>query len=835
MSENPYNFEGLNDEEVLRSRKLHGSNSINKVKGSRLLNVFKDIFLEPMFLILLATASIYFILGSYNEGIFLLCAIVLISTISFYQSARSKKALDALKEYTQTLSTVIRNNELVEIRSDEIVIDDLVVASEGELITADGELLQLNDFTVNESILTGEAFSVYKELEGPEKNLVFKGTAVVSGQCVFKTKQVGVNTKLGEIDTSLGKIKKVKSPLQEQISSFVKKMAIIGIGIFLIIWGISFKASGDLLDSLLKGLTIAMSVLPEEIPVAFATFMALGASRLMKLGIVVKQTQTIETLGSVTVLCTDKTGTITENRMELTKIYTHLNSKTSSDQNWNSEEAFNLIETAMWASESVPFDAMEKSLHHFYETLAEVDERPDYKMIHEYPLGGKPPMMTHIFQNEQGSRKIAMKGSLEAVLEHSILTKEEKSNVESIAAQLALEGLRILGVGAADFNGDEFPKTQQEFRFKFIGILGFYDPPKKNIAETLQKLYAAGIKIKILTGDNEITTAAIAKMVNFENEHTAITGEELMKLSSEEFEQKVRDTNIFTRIFPEVKLKIINTLKAQDEIVGMTGDGVNDALALKAAHIGIAMGKRGSDIAKESSSLILSDDDFSKMVEAVAMGRKIYVNLKKAIQYIISIHIPIILTVALPVVLGWIYPVIFTPIHVIFLELIMGPTCSIIYENEPLEKFSMTRAPRKMKDTFLRWRDLTVSVIQGLVITIGCLFIYQFAIRNLYPEEATRAMVFSTLIVSNIFLTLVNRSFYHSIFTTLRYKNKLIGGIVILSFMLLAIILYQPWVANLFEVTALNLSQLLILFITAFVIVFWFEIYKWIIRRNHSG
>jgi len=835
MSDNPYNFKGLNDEEVLRSRKLHGSNSINKVKGSRLLNVFKEIFLEPMFLILLATASIYFILGSYNEGIFLLCAIVLISTISFYQSARSKKALDALKEYTQTLSTVIRNNELVEIRSDEIVIDDLVVASEGELITADGELLQLNDFTVNESILTGEAFSVYKELEGPEKNLVFKGTAVVSGQCVFKTKQVGANTKLGEIGTSLGKIKKVKSPLQEQISSFVKKMAIIGIGIFLIIWGVSFKASGDLLDSLLKGLTIAMSVLPEEIPVAFATFMALGAYRLMKLGIVVKQTQTIETLGSVTVLCTDKTGTITENRMELTKIYTHLNSKTSSAQNWNSEEAFNLIETAMWASESVPFDAMEKSLHHFYEILAEVDERPDYKMIHEYPLGGKPPMMTHIFQNEQGSRKIAMKGSLESVLEHSILTKEEKSNVESIAAQLALEGLRILGVGAADFKGDEFPKTQQEFRFKFIGILGFYDPPKKNIAETLQKLYAAGIKIKILTGDNEITTAAIAKIVNFKNEHTAITGEELMKLSSEEFEQKVRDTNIFTRIFPEVKLKIINTLKAQDEIVGMTGDGVNDALALKAAHIGIAMGKRGSDIAKESSSLILSDDDFSKMVDAVAMGRKIYVNLKKAIQYIISIHIPIILTVALPVVLGWIYPVIFTPIHVIFLELIMGPTCSIIYENEPLEKFSMTRAPRKMNDTFLQWRDLTVSVIQGLVITIGCLFIYQFAIRNLYSEEATRAMVFSTLIVSNIFLTLVNRSFYHSIFTILRYKNKLIGGIVILSFMLLAIILYQPWIANLFEVTALNLSQLLILFITAFVVVFWFEIYKWIIRRNHSG
>jgi len=833
MSENPYSFEGLNDEQVLHSRKTHGSNSINNIQDSRFWTVFKEIFFEPMFLILLATSTIYFILGELTEGIFLLYAIVLISAISFYQSARSRKALDALKQYTQTLTTVIRNNEVEKIKSEEIVIDDLVIASEGELITADGIVLQLNDFSVNESILTGEAFSITKNPENTEENLVYSGTAVVSGQCVFRVTQIGATTKLGEIDTSLNKIKKVNSPLQQQISSFVKKMAIAGVVVFLIIWGISFRSSGDLLESLLKGLTIAMSVLPEEIPVAFATFMALGAYRLMKLGIVVKQTQTIETLGSVTVLCTDKTGTITENRMELARIYVFKNDRVTDDANWNTPEDLHLIETGMWASETVPFDPMEKSLHHIYESLMKTDERQNFKMIHEYPLGGKPPMMTHIFQNEEGIRKISVKGSLEAVLANSILTSEEKKKIETIAAQFASEGLRVLGVGQSDYDKKEFPETQEEFNFRFVGLLGFYDPPKKNIAETLEKLYAAGIKIKILTGDNEVTTSAIAKIVNFKNDQPAVTGEELMNLSSQEFEQKVRETNIFTRIFPEVKLKIINTLKAQNEIVGMTGDGVNDAPALKAAHIGIAMGKRGSDIAKESSSLILSDDDFGKMVDAVAMGRKIYLNLKKAIQYIISIHIPIILTVALPVILGWIYPVIFTPVHVIFLELIMGPTCSVIYENEPLEKFSMVSPPRKMNDTFLRWRDLSVSIVQGLIITLGCLFIYQFSVKNMYSEETTRAMVFGTLIIANIFLTLVNRSFYYSFWTTLHYKNRLIGGIVTLSFALLLLIIYQPWVASLFQLQALSLYQFLILFTVGFVSVFWFEIFKWILRINH--
>ncbi|QED36583.1 cation-translocating P-type ATPase [Antarcticibacterium arcticum] len=832
VKENPFPFRGLTAQEVSGSRAVHGQNTIEDNHSGFFWYNLKEIVREPMFLLLLATSIIYFILREFSEGFFLLGAIVLISAISFYQNARSKKALSALKEYTQSLSTVIRDKQLQKIKSEEIVVDDVVVANEGELITADGVLLQQNDFLVNESILTGESLSIAKTIEDPDKNLVYKGTAVVSGQGVYRVTQIGKATKLGRINTSLSEIEKIRSPLQQQISRFVKQMAIGGFLIFLVIWGISFYNSRDVFDSLLKGLTIAMSVLPEEIPVAFATFMALGAYRLMKLGIIVKHTQTIETLGSATVICTDKTGTITQNKMELFKVYDHKTGRTAEKDHWKESEFQNIIRIAMWASEIVPFDPMERSIHKAYKTFSTEDERPKFSMVHEYPLGGKPPMMTHIFENAEGKRIIAVKGAPEAVINHSGLSNAEKEKIMTEISRMASKGFRVLGVGEAFFDGKDFPEKQEEFKFEFLGLVGFYDPPKENINETLQHLYNAGIRIKLITGDNPATTHTIARLVNLQGSNDAVTGEELMNLNQEEFDRKVSQASVFSRIFPEIKVKIVNSLKRQHEIVGMTGDGVNDAPALKAAHIGIAMGRRGSDLAKESSSLILSDDDFGKMVDGVAMGRKIYYNLKKAIQYIISIHIPIILTVALPVILGWVYPVIFSPVHVIFLELIMGPTCSIIYENEPLEKNSMLKPPRAMDQTFLRWKELSVSVFQGLMITAVCLGIYQYSVLHMYSEDLTRTMVFSTLIVANIFLTLVNRSFYFSIWTTFKYKNSLIWVIISVSFVILLFMVYNPGLGSFFKLEPMATNQLLIVLVAGFASVIWFEIYKAIIRRR---
>ena len=577
-----------------------------------------------------------------------------------------------------------------------------------------------------------------------------------------------------------------------------------------------------------------MSILPEEIPVAFTTFMALGAWRLMKMGIVVKQMKTVETLGSATTICTDKTGTITENRMSFAKLFSLSSNKISQPDDSLTKDEIELVKTAMWASEPIPFDPMEVALHQTYKELVQNDERPAYKMIHEYPLDGKPPMMTHIFEDHNGNRIIAAKGAPEALLNISKLTETEKQQLNKAVHHLSTDGYRVLGVGVSNFKGDDYPKKQQDLPFQFKGVVAFYDPPKKNIQKVLEDFYTAGISVKIITGDNAETTAAIAKQIEFRGCEKTISGEELMKLQEDELKICVRDTNIFTRMFPEAKLKIINALKSNDEIVAMTGDGVNDGPALKASHIGIAMGKKGTEIAKQAASLILLEDDLSKMVNAIAMGRKIYSNLKKAIQYIISIHIPIILTVFIPLALGWIYPNIFSPIHIIFLELIMGPTCSIIYENEPMEKNTMLKKPKALTTSFFNWKELSMSIIQGLVITIGTLSVYQYSVVNGYDEALTRTMTFTVLIAANIFLTLINRSFYYSIFTTLRYKNNMVLFIIFITIAILGLILYIKPLTTFFEFKTLNLQQLLTCTLIGFISVIWFEIVKLIKRKKEK-
>jgi Ca2+-transporting ATPase len=475
---------------------------------------------------------------------------------------------------------------------------------------------------------------------------------------------------------------------------------------------------------------------------------------------------------------------------------------------------------------------MEIALHNAYTQLIEKDERPSFSMIHEYPLDGKPPMMTHIFEDKTGKKIIAAKGAPEALMNVSNLSATEKLQIEETIKTLAKDGYRVLGVGEAIYNNTDYPKTQQEFKFTFKGIVAFYDPPKKNIQDVLKSFYAAGIKVKIVTGDNAATTSAIAKQIGFTGYDKSLTGDELMNLSDEELKKKVSETYLFTRMFPEAKLRIINAFKSNNEIVAMTGDGVNDGPALKAAHIGIAMGKKGTEIAKQAASLILVEDDLSKMVDAIAMGRKIYTNLKKAIQYIISIHIPIILTVFIPLALGWIYPNIFSPVHVIFLELIMGPTCSIIYENEPMEKNTMQQLPRPFTSTFFNLKELATSIIQGLMITAGTLAVYQYAVYNGANEDLTRTMVFTTLIASNIFLTLINRSFYYSLLTTLKYKNNLVVIIILSTVLLSGILICIKPLAHFFLFQALRIQELGMSLFIGFLSVGWFELVKWRTRRK---
>lgn len=834
MAVENFGIKGLTDLQVEQARKAHGRNTLTYKTESGFLDALKSIAKEPMVILLLVASSIYFISGNIGDGIFLAGAIVLVGSISLLQDSRSRKALENLKNLTQPNSRVIRNGEVIEIPSEELVIGDCIMVEEGTIIPADGIIVHSNDFSVNESILTGESFSVFKDADKPD-NFIFSGTTVVSGLAIATIAAIGNKTELGKIGKSLESIREEKTPLERQIANFVKNMSIWGGIAFLLVWGINYFKSYDALDSLLKALTLAMSVLPEEIPVAFTTFMALGAWRLMKLGIVVKQMKTVETLGSATIICVDKTGTITENRMKLAKLFTMQSGITNVAGGELTDTEKELVTLGMWASEPIPFDPMETALHQAYAQLTPLDERPGYKMKHEYPLDGVPPMMTHLFEDSENHRIIAAKGAPEAFLDISGLTESEKKRISEAIMVLGKEGYRLLGVGMSNFQGDSFPMRQQDFPFIFKGIVAFYDPPKENIPSVLEHFDKAGIHVKLVTGDYSSTAVAIAKQTGFKGYENYISGKDLMQLTDSELRDKVKITQVFTRMFPDAKLRIIEALKANNEVVAMIGDGVNDGPALKAAHFGIAMGKKGTEIAKQAASLILVDDDLSRMIDAVAMGRKIYANLKKAIQYIISIHIPIILTVFMPLALGWVYPAIFSPIHVILLELIMGPTCSIIYENEPIEKNTMIKRPRPFTTTFFKFKELATSIVQGLMITVGALSVYQFAVAEGFNEPVTRTMVFMVLIVANIFLTLVNRSFYYSVWTTLKYKNNLVPLIIGITIVLSAFLLLLPPLTGFFQFEALNYKQLVICILVGSASVIWYELVKWIRRKTEGN
>lgn len=825
------NATGLTAEQVVQARQQFGPNRLSTKKTNRLLASVIRIAKEPMVVLLLVAGVIYAVSGKTGDALFLLAAIGFQAAISTYQYSRSKNALEKLKDFSQPACKVIRDGRVQEIKSEEVVVGDSLMVEEGTLVVADGDIIRSNDFSVDESILTGESLPVFRNKDSAD-HAVYSGTTVASGLAIAVVTAVGNDTRLGKIGKSLGRIREEKTPLELQIARFVRNMAITGTGIFIVVWIIHYSNSESLLTSLLASLTLAMSILPEEIPVAFTTFMALGAWRLMKNGIVVKQMKTVETLGSATVICVDKTGTITENQMTLANVFTFATGRLSDLSGPLTAEEQELISVGMWASEPIPFDPMEIALHQAYTRFAGNDERHGFRLVHEYPLSGKPPMMTHVFEDRHGKRIVAAKGALEAVMKAASLSPAEQERVNGIVRAVSGSGHRVLGVAEAVFTGNDFPADQRDLPFRFKGAVAFYDPPKHNIAQTLEAFYNAGISVKIITGDNAETTAAIARQIRFRGSEKTISGDELMQLEGDALADCVMSTAIFTRMYPEAKLRIIEALKSRQQVVAMTGDGVNDGPALKAAHIGIAMGKRGTEIAKEAASLILLEDDLSKMADAVEMGRKIYSNLKKAIRYIISIHVPIILTVFVPLALGWIYPTIFSPIHVIFLEIVMGPTCSIVYENEPIEQNLMRQAPKLLSVTFFRWRELGISIVQGLAITAGTLFVYRYAVHQGYGEALTRTMVFTDLVVANILLTLVNRSFYYSFRTTLKYKNGRVLFIIAVTAVILALQLLLPPLTAFFEFERLTFSQFLISAGTGIVSVSWFELVKYARRKS---
>lgn len=812
---------GLRTADVPAIQQKFGKNVFTQQPKGRVLVILKHIVTEPMFLVLLFAAGLYFLLGSVTEGMMMLTAILLVSAISFYEEIKSDHALEALKQYTAPLARVIRDGKETNIATTELVPGDVLLLHEGDLVPADAVILSANDLSVNESVITGESFPVEKQ--AGNNTPLYQGSTINSGACTAIITHTGNNTTLGKLGKAIAATPDEKTALQRQTQAFVKQLAFFGVAGFAIVFTVNFIRSGDWTASLLLGLTLAMAAIPEEIPVSFSSFMALGSYYMSRMGIIPRQAQIVENLGAANVLCLDKTGTLTENKMKVVMLYDHINGQLHDLDDQETPGNSRLLYIAALASERHPFDNMECAIMEAFQKDRQQEiVLPD--MIHEYPLEGKPPMMTHVYP--QGDAALAAaKGAVERILRVCHTEGPAREKIMAQANNMGRKGFRVLGVASAVIRNNVMPATQDEADWQLEGLVALYDPPRASAAGVIAKLYDAGIRVMLLTGDHHSTAAYIAARVGMYGCGQGITGDEVMQMNETTLRHIVKEEALYVRMFPEAKQKVIAALKADGYIVAMTGDGVNDGPAIKAAHVGIAMGKKGTEIARQAADLVITDDNLAMIPVAIEQGRRIYSNLKKAIRYIISIHIPIILVATIPLLLGWRYPNIFTPIHVIFLELIMGPTCSLFYEKEPVEDNIMQMPPRQKTNSLFSRNELFVSMIQGLLITAGVLSLFAFFMRT-HSLEETRTFVFTTLIISNICLTFANRSFTETFFKTMHYHNPLTPLITGLSVLLLVLIQLVPGIRQAFGLTPLSIGEYGICLATGFVSVAWFEVYK---------
>ena len=825
-------IKGLLPEQVPALQRQYGKNIFVANKEFRFLRVLKDVLLEPMFILLVIASVGYFILGEKNEGIMMVVAILVVVMISIYQEVKSSIALQNLQQYTEPRVTVIRGGNEYIISNLELVPGDIMVLGEGMKVPADAVIIESNDLTVNESVITGESLPVEKDITA-DRNILYQGSTIDSGKCIAAVTSTGNNTVLGKIGKSISVHQGSKTLLQAQVNRFVKRFAFFGFTAFLIIFIINYLHYGAFVTSLLFALTLAMSVIPEEIPVAFSSFMALGAYKMSKLGIISRQPQVIENLGAVSVLCLDKTGTLTENRMELKYVFNYKKDKLIDLADNASGRLDDVLLYGVLASEARPFDPMEKAILAANEQHNNEFIHEGFELVYEYPLEGRPPMMTHVYKRK-GEYIAAAKGAVERILQVCILNDNASSGIHQEVKNLASKGYRVLAVSSTEHTGNTFPQRQDDFKWNFEGLLALYDPPRQNVAAVMKTISDAKISIKILTGDYPETSMNIAEQSGINSGKHYLTGDAVMNMPDEELKLAVKQTSIFARMFPDAKVRVIKALKENGEIVAMTGDGVNDGPALKLADIGIAMGKRGTETARLASDLVLTDDNLERIATAISEGRKIFNNLLKALRYIISIHIPIILTASLPVIIGWKYPNIFTPVHVIFLELIMGPTCSIFFEKEPVETNIMLRQPRSRTISLFSFDELLVSIVQGLIITAGVMTLYYIFMKD-HSLEETRTIVFTTLIFSNIFLTFTGRSFTETIYHTIQYKNNLAPVVLFVSAGFLAALHLVPQVRNLFKLVPVTAHEFLLCAAVAFISVMWFEVYKAGLVKHRKG
>ena len=836
-------IQGLTEEKVKLKIAAEGFNELPSSKPKSLLHIALGVFQEPMFLLLVACGVLYLFLGDVQEGLMLLAFVFVIMGIEFYQEKKTEKALDALKDLASPRALVIRDGVEKRIAGREVVTDDIMILQEGDRVPADAKVLYSVNLSADESLLTGEPVPVRKSEwcegtmqarpGGDDLPFVFSGSMIVQGNGIAKVTTTALNTEIGKIGKALNEVKDEPTKLKLEMGSLVKKLAIIGIVLCLIVIAVYTITRGDLLKGFLAGITLAMAMLPEEFPVVLTIFLALGAWRISKKNVLTRKPAAVETLGSTTVLCTDKTGTLTKNKMTVSRLFNGKDFMTVSADCTFTEEFHEIIEFGILSSQVNPFDPMEKAITIVGDQFLKNTEHlhNDWSMIKEYPLSKELLAMSRVFNNiETKTRTIAAKGAPEAIFDLCHLSEERKSELAHAIDAMASSGLRVLGVAKDVEKMTELPEIQHDFNFEFVGLIGLSDPVRENVPQAVAECYKAGIRVIMITGDYPVTAINIGREIGLKNYKAVITGVQLEELSEHELAEKIKTVNIFARVVPEQKLKIVNALKHNNEIVAMTGDGVNDAPALKAANIGIAMGEKGTDVAREASSLVLMDDNFASIVGAVRMGRRIFDNLQKALGYIFAIHVPIAGLSLIPVFFADL-PLILWPVHIVFLELIIDPACSIVFEAEKEERNVMNRKPKAYDEPFFGLKKILLSCSQGIGILIIVFSVYLFGLKYGYSEREVRALAFTTLIASNIAVILSNRSWTRNIFQILATSNKTVKWVAGGAAFFLVLILNIPFLLNLFQFDKISFVEALFCIGAGFLSILWFEIYK-VVKTN---
>ncbi|TXN29521.1 cation-translocating P-type ATPase [Lacisediminihabitans profunda] len=841
---------GLSQAEALERLRTDGPNELPTAKPRNLLQQAWEIVRQPMLLLLLGAGTLNFVLAEPLDGAILMSFVVVVIGISIYQEHKTENALAALRDLSSPRALVIRDGQQVRIAGRDVVRGDVVLLVEGDRVPADAVLVDGVNVSVDESALTGESVPVRKtvgsgdpddeamgEPGGDATPWVFSGTLVVKGRAIALVKGTAANTELGRIGSALRTIPQERTPLQREVDRLVRVIAVLGLVVAVAVAVIYGLTRGVWLQGILAGIATAMAILPEEFPVVLTIFLALGAWRMSQKHVLTRRTPVIETLGSATVVCVDKTGTLTMNSMTVRELLVD-GSTHALDGRPLPAEFHPIVEFGRLASPLDPFDPMDQAFEDLADTYLPATERSHagWELVREYPLSEELLALSHVWRSPSGSDfVVAAKGAPESIADLCHFDETAVARLTTLVDAATAQGQRVLAVARAALRAEGgLPSDQHDFDFEFIGLAALHDPVRPGVAQAVAECARAGVRTVMITGDFPGTALAIAREIGLDAEGGCITGPELRTMSDTELAHRIRTVSVFARMVPQQKLQLIRALKSNGEVVGMTGDGVNDAPALRAADIGIAMGARGTDVARESAALVITDDDFASIVGGIRQGRGIFDNLRKAMSYTIAVHLPIVGMSLIPVfVADW--PLVLLPVLIAFLELIIDPACSVVFESEQIDPMVMEQKPRGLGEPLFGRRVLTIAVLQGVFALLAVLAVYLWAVLGNRPDDVVRSVTFATLVTGNLALILVNRSWTLPVWRTFRERlNRtlkwiLLGG----SALLLTVLLVPPFRAA-FNLGPIGPSDWAVAIGAGVAGVVWFEIYKVVAGRSRA-